>query len=262
MRRDLPAPPASPADRDAGLEANKSQAWLCARSGAARRSGGPALLEGRRRLQRGAAPSTPGRAARAEQRAIRDRFEAAVSSVSPGATACDAARSAFAALLEAARRIQHYGWRWRKMSRRPIGNRCARRRELHRRHPDLAQGADAALKEAWGKARRRPASTWRAGTRTQDAVRARRDSRRAATPPEIRRCAVSIKCGGSWSAWDKGARRQRRPGRAGIGVGAHRAAGRGARVLLARFRAAVSRAARTRRDRGRRANADPPPRAG
>ena len=145
------------ADRDAGLEANKSQALaLCLEVEQLAALAGPALLEGTAKIAAWrSAFDALGELPRAEQRAIRDRFEAAVKQCQSRAAQQRATQheAAFAALLEAARRIQHYGWAVAQnvapADREPLR---AEAESFIAGILTLPKGADAALKEAWGKA--------------------------------------------------------------------------------------------------------------
>ena len=144
-------------DRDAGLEVNKNQALaLCLEVEQVAVLSGPALLEGTAKLADWrAAFDALGELPRAEQRAIRDRFEAAVKQCQSQAARQRATQheEAFAALLEAARRIQAYGWAV------ALGIAPADREPLRAAAESfiagilsLPKGGAAALKEAWGKA--------------------------------------------------------------------------------------------------------------
>jgi Domain of Unknown Function (DUF349) len=102
------------AEYTAGLEANKQQAVaLCEEAEQTAASAGPALLEGVGKIaQWRAAFEALGEMPRAEQRALFDRFERAVESCRARAGAQRARDHDLAHinLLEAARRIQLYGW--------------------------------------------------------------------------------------------------------------------------------------------------------
>jgi len=145
------------ADREAGLEANKSQALaLCLEVEQAAARSGPALLEGTAKMAEWrTAFDALGELPRAEQRTIRGRFEAAVKRCQSQAAQQRAAQheAAFAALLEAARRIQDYGWAVAQhvapADREPLR---AAAESFIADIPTLPKGGAAALKEAWGKA--------------------------------------------------------------------------------------------------------------
>ena len=225
-------------DRDAGLEVNKAQALaLCLEVEQVAVLSGSALLEGTAKLADWrTAFDALGELPRAEQRAIRDRFEAAVKQCRSQAatTARDAARGG---IRRVARGGAPHSGLWMGGGARHRAGRSGAApgggRELHRRHPDLAQGRrggpEGGLGKGRGGGRHRHGG---AGTRIEDAVRAQRDSRRPADA-----AGGSVDAPGTSSAASRGAHGtrgrggRRRPRRVGIGVGAHRTRrSRGARV--------------------------------
>ncbi len=144
-------------DYTAALESNKGQAVaLCEEAELIAASSGPALLEGAGKVaQWRAAFEALGEMPRADQRALHDRFERAVARCQAKISrqkAVDAEQS-FLNLLEAARRIQDYGFAVAQEA--AIDNREALKLAAEEFIAGIAhwpKNAAQALKDAWAKA--------------------------------------------------------------------------------------------------------------
>jgi hypothetical protein len=144
-------------DYSAALENNKRQAVaLCEEAEHVAASSGPALLEGMSKItQWRAAFEALGEMPRADQRALHDRFERAVNRCQAKLAQQKAldAEQAFAGLLEAARRIQNYGYAVAQDV--ALEDRDALKREAEDFIAGVRQwpkGGPQALKDAWAGA--------------------------------------------------------------------------------------------------------------